>query len=84
MFKKYAEGAIGKSKPIGTFGDIVEQKKHMNLASVFSFLQDFKISSIEAKRDDVKRIIQLINIKQESNLKATSELDLEGFIEFNL
>lgn len=38
MFKKYAEGAIGKSKPLGTFGDIVEQKKHMNLASVFSFL----------------------------------------------
>ena len=38
MFKKYAEGSIGKSKPLGTFGDIVEQKKHMNLASVFSFL----------------------------------------------
>ena len=38
MFKKYAEGAIGKSKPLGTFGDIVEQKKHINLASVFSFL----------------------------------------------
>lgn len=57
MFKKYAEGAIGKSKPLGTFGDIIEQKKHMNLASVFSFLQDFKVSSLEAKRDDIKRII---------------------------
>lgn len=38
MFKKYVEEAIGKSKPLGTFGDIVEQKKHMNLASIFSFL----------------------------------------------
>ena len=84
MFQKYADGAIGKSKPSGTFGDIVEQKKHMNLASVYSFLQDFKVSRVEVKRDDIKRIIQLINIKQESNVKTTSDIDIEGFIEFNL
>lgn len=86
MFKKYsAENAIHKSRHVGgTFGDITEQKKFMNLAAVFSFLSDFKVSNIEAKRDDIKRIIQLINIKQETNLKTTSDLDLEGFIEFNL
>jgi hypothetical protein len=84
MFKKYSDGAIHHSKPSGVFGDVVEKKKHMNLASVFSFLQDFKISSLEAKRNDIKRIIQLINIKQESNVTTTTDIDLEGFIEFNL
>ena len=56
----------------------------MNLASVYSFLQDFKVSRVEVKRDDIKRIIQLINIKQESNVKTTLDIDIEGFIEFNL
>lgn len=84
MFQKYADGAIGNSKKPGTFDNIVDAKKFMNLACVFAFLQDFKVTKVEARREDVKRIIQLINIKQESNFKTTSDLDLEGFIEFNL
>ena len=83
MFHKYTDGAVGR-KQISTFDDVTEQKKSMNLASVFAFLQDFKITKVEAKRDDVKRIIKLINIKQEENFKSVSDLDLEGFIEFNL
>lgn len=62
----------------------MDSKKFMNLSCIFAFLQDFKVTKVEARRDDVKRIIQLINIRQESNFKTTSDLDLEGFIEFNL
>lgn len=57
----------------------------MSLAAVFTFLSDFKITKLEfAKRDDVKKIIKMINLKQETNIKTYSELDLEGFIEFIL
>jgi hypothetical protein len=38
MFQKYADNAIGKSRAPGTFDNIVEAKKFMNLASVFAFL----------------------------------------------
>lgn len=57
----------------------------MSLAAVFTFLSDFKITKLEfAKRDDIKKIIKMINLKQETNIKTYSELDLEGFIEFVL
>jgi len=57
----------------------------MSLAAVFTFLSDFKITKLEfAKRDDIKKIIKMINLKQETNIKTYSELDLEGFIEFIL
>ena len=57
----------------------------MSLAAVFTFLSDFKITKLEfAKRDDIKKIIKMINLKQETHIKTYSELDLEGFIEFIL
>ena len=84
MFHKYADGAIGKSKVPTTFDSVVDYKKYMNLASIFVFLKEFKVTKVEARREDVKRIVQLINIKQESNVKTTSDIDLEGFIEFCL
>ena len=57
----------------------------MSLAAVFTFLSDFKFTKLEfAKRDDIKKIIKMINLKQETNIKTYSELDLEGFIEFIL
>lgn len=51
---------------------------------MFAFLSDFKISRLEAKRDDIQRIIKLINIKEKANINPVSDLDLESFIEFNL
>ena len=86
MFKKYAVshqsyGAVQK----GTFDSLSKMKDHMSLAAVFTFLSDFKITKLEfAKRDDIKKIIKMINLKQETNIKTYSELDLEGFIEFIL
>ena len=57
----------------------------MSLAAVFQFLADFKISKLEfARREEIKRIIKLINLKQETQISAHSNLDIEGFIEFNL
>ena len=57
----------------------------MPLSAVYQFLADFKISKLEfAKREDIKRIVKLINLKQESNLSKVSNLDIEGFIEFML
>ena len=64
---------------------MLEQKKIMSLATVYQFLADFKISKAEfASREEIKKIIKLINLKQESNLKTVSNLDVEGFIEFIL
>ncbi len=57
----------------------------MTLASVFKFISEFKISVTEfMRREDVKRIVQVINLRQETNLNSMSELDLEGYIEFML
>ena len=37
----------------------------MTLTAVHTFIADFKISKLEfAKRDDIKKIVALINIKQ--------------------
>jgi len=64
---------------------MLDQKKCMSLATVYQFLADFKISKAEfASREEIKKIIKLINLKQESNLKTVSNLDVEGFIEFVL
>ena len=86
MFNKYASTTHEKSRvQRSSFGAIMDQKKAMSLATVFQFLADFKISKAEfATREEIKKIIKLINLKQESNLKTVSNLDDEGFIEFVL
>jgi hypothetical protein len=57
----------------------------MYLAQAYQFLNDFKISKAEfGDRDKIKRIIKLINLKQKSKVNAVSNLDLQGFIDFNL
>ena len=57
----------------------------MTLAEVYAFMNDFKLTqSPLIKRDNVKKVIQLINLKTQSNTTTNSQLDLEGFIEFVL
>mgnify|MGYP006091440359 CR=1 FL=1 len=85
MFNKYAgASSVAKNKAAGTFDNLQSQKSSVSLSQVFAFLSDFKISKLEAKREDVQRIIKLINIKEKANINPVSDLDLESFIEFNL
>jgi len=87
MFHKYSAGTNEKSRALykGTFEAINDSKNSMSLTAVFQFLADFKITKLEfAKREEIKRIIKLINLKQETQINAYSNLDIEGFIEFNL
>ena len=85
MQTKYSSARVEKPRAqVATFESVKEQQKFMSLSTVFQFLSDFKISKLEANREDVKRIIKLINLRQPNNLNTTSNLDLEGFIEFVL
>ena len=57
----------------------------MSTKAVFTFLHDFSISLIEFKRrDEIKTIIKLINLKQHGNNLDVVDLDLEGYFEFML
>jgi len=52
------------------------EKETMNLTEVFAFLNDFKITQhYNIKRDDIKRLIKLINLKSESAQKNSMQLD---------
>mmetsp|Transcript_29766 Transcript_29766/g.45375 ORF Transcript_29766/g.45375 Transcript_29766/m.45375 type:complete len:87 (+) Transcript_29766:3211-3471(+) len=86
MFGKYAAASMDKRKiNVGTFDNMLKSQKSMTLASAFKFISEFKIGITEfMRREDVKRIIQVVNLRQETNLNSMSELDLEGFIEFLL
>lgn len=85
MFNKYAgASSVAKNKAAGTFDNLQNQKQSVSLSQVFAFLSDFKITKLEAKREDIQRIIKLINIKEKANINPVSDLDLESFIEFNL
>ena len=87
MFSKYSAGSNEKSRALykGTFEAINDSKNSMSLTAVFQFLADFKITKLEfARREEIKRLIKLINLKQETQISAHSNLDIEGFIEFNL
>ena len=62
-----------------------DKKKSMNLSEVYAFMNDFKLTqSPMIKRDNVKKIITLINLKTHNNTTINSQLDMEGFIEFIL
>ena len=83
MFKKYAVGSNVRKNE--TFDDVQDNRNFMTLAAINTFLADFKITKIDfVKREDVKKIVQLINLKQDNYTRSSSDLDLEGFIEFVL
>jgi GH35 family endo-1,4-beta-xylanase len=43
----------------------------MSISEVFLFMNDFKIiTTNNIKRDDIKRIIKLINLKSDTNSKS--------------
>lgn len=87
LFQKYSAASATKPQPLKlyTFDDLEEQGKKMSTKAVFTFLHDFSISLIEFKRrDEIKTIIKLINLKQHGNNLDVVDLDLEGYIEFML
>jgi hypothetical protein len=62
MFKKYAVGQNPRKNE--TFDDVKDNRHFMSLAAVNTFLSDFKITKLDfVKREDVKKIVQLINLK---------------------
>ena len=86
MFHKYATISQNKIsiKKI-TFDDMKEQKTSMSLGELFAFLNDFEMNKkFNMKREDVKRMIKLINLKQEGPAKNLHELEMYGFMEFIL
>lgn len=86
MFHKYATISHNKTsiqKP--TFDDIKNLQSTMSLGELFTFLNDFDMNKkFNMHREDVKRLIKLINIKNESKNKNLLELDMYGFMEFIL
>lgn len=66
MFHKYAASSVsdGRNAIKQTFDSLKYSSNTMNLKAIHTFIQDFKITKLEfAKRDDIKKIIALINIK---------------------
>jgi len=50
-----------------------DKKKSMNLSEVYAFMNDFKLTqSPMIKRDNVKKIITLINLKTHNNTTINS------------
>ena len=94
IFHKYATVSTSKINIRKvTFDDIKDQQDTMSLTNVFSFLNDFKIlqtfgknsQNIQMiKRDDIKSIIKMINLKNATNTRTQADLDIGGFIEFVL
>jgi len=86
MFHKYATVSANKmSVKKLTFDDMKDQKNTMSLSEVFAFMNDFNMSkNYTIKRDDIKKVIKLINLKGDTAVKTSAELDLYGFIEFVL
>ena len=57
----------------------------MSLTEVFAFFNDFKMNQkYNMKRDDVKKMIKMINVKSETPSKNPHELDMSGFMELIL
>lgn len=62
----------------------------MSLAEINSFLNDFQFNKspkLQMRRDDIKKIVQLINLKNKTKSNQSSQLsnlDLQGFIDFIL
>ena len=57
----------------------------MNIAEVYLFLNDFKINqNFRLPREDLKKIVKLINLQSKTALKNSIDLDMNGFIELVL
>lgn len=66
LFHKYASGSVGGRRAIKpTFDSLKYDSNTMTPTAVHTFITDFKISKLEfSRRDDLKKIVALINIKQ--------------------
>lgn len=88
MYSKYSN--MSKNKQPNqklTFDNIRTNQDSLSLSEVYAFLTDFKLSQAKLnglKRDQIKRIIKLVNIKQENHFGNSTNLDFHGFIEFIL
>lgn len=85
MFNKYSAISTNKLATVNlTFEDLKNQQKRMNLHELYAFLNDFKLQQNLSwiKRDDFKKFIRSINIRQINNIGYKAELDLKGFIDF--
>ena len=88
MFAKYANIARNKQPAQKlTFDQVKTNQESMNLTEVYAFLTDFSLNQgnlNNLKRDGIKRIIKLINLKQENGVGHTTNMDYSGFIELLL
>lgn len=86
IFHKYSAMNISRSitRKAITFDDMNSQKSVLGTPEVYNFLSAFKITSCfpHIKREDIKRVIKLINLQ--GNEINQSTLSLIGFIEFVL
>jgi len=71
MFHKYATVSQNKQQiRKHTFDDMYNEKETMNLTEIFAFLNDFQICQyFNLKREDIKRLIKLINLKSDGSAK---------------
>ena len=83
MFKRYASQQT-KSRPVKTFEDMTQAKEFMSLSEVYMYLNDFKVwqNFPKIKRNDIKQLIQKINLQDMGGYAQTSDLNLESFITF--
>lgn len=88
MYAKYAN--MSKNKQPNqklTFDQVRTNQESLSLSEVYAFLSDFKLTQANLnglRRDQIKRIIKLVNIKQENHFGTATTLDFHGFIEFML
>ena len=85
MFNKYSAISSNKMATVNlTFEDLKNQQKRMNLHEIYAFLNDFKLhqSLSWIKRDDFKRFIRSINMRQINSIGHKAELDIKGFTDF--
>jgi hypothetical protein len=71
MFNKYVSLSANKTtlKKM-TFDDMKQKKSKLNLADIYAFMNDFKLTKHPAlKRDIVIKIIRLINLKSRGDEK---------------
>lgn len=87
MFQKYSvqsPAKRGSQLSKVTFEDMKKENLTMDLAEINAFMNDFKILPMmpHLKRDDVKRIVRLINLKEpNAQIGQKAEVDYPGFIE---
>jgi hypothetical protein len=88
MYAKYANMSKNKQPTQKlTFDQVRTNQESLSLSEVYAFLTDFRLTQANLnglKRDQIKRIIKLVNIKQENHFGASTSLDFHGFIEFLL